>query len=112
MSEMFYGCTKLGSLDVSGFDTENVEIIRDIFNGCENIEELDISLFATSNVENMDNMFDGMNMLAEIALGKNFFFNGKKCWLPTPSDAYIPGQLVNGTIIKEMNMLWKMFRTT
>lgn len=56
-SEMFYGLSKLTSVDVSGFNTGKVTDMQDMFDGCAALTELDVSGFNTSNVTNMADMF-------------------------------------------------------
>ena len=56
MSKMFRSCSRLTSLDVSDFITENVRDMSDMFLGyCG--DSLDVSCFDTGNVTNMTNMF-------------------------------------------------------
>ena len=50
---MFYGCSGLTSLDVSGFNTDNVTDMGWMFAGCSGLTSLDVSGFNTSNVTNM-----------------------------------------------------------
>jgi len=57
MEYMFSECMSLEKLDLSNFDTENVNNMRGMFQNCYNLKELDISSFNTLNVENMDNIF-------------------------------------------------------
>ncbi len=57
MSCMFYGCSGLTSLDVSGFNTANVTNMSDMFYECSGLTSLDVSGFNTSNVKNMRYMF-------------------------------------------------------
>ena len=59
MSEMFSGCVKLPSLDVSHFDTSNVTDMSKMFNRCLLLPSLDVSHFNTSKVTNMSRMFSG-----------------------------------------------------
>ena len=54
---MFYGCSGLTSLDVSGFRTDNVTDMRSMFADCENLASLDVSGFRTDNVTDMRYMF-------------------------------------------------------
>ena len=58
MSNMFYNCRNLTSLDVSGFDTRNVTSMGGMFNNCRLIERLDVSGFDTENVTSMSSMFE------------------------------------------------------
>jgi surface protein len=56
---MFYDCSGLTSLDVSGFDTSNVTDMQCMFDDCFGLTSLDVSGFNTSNVKNMNSMFRG-----------------------------------------------------
>jgi len=57
MRGMFYMCSNLTELDISGFDTSQVTDMRGMFYMCSNLTELDISGFDTSQVTNMSQMF-------------------------------------------------------
>ena len=58
MNGVFEGCGKLKKIDVSSFDTSNVESMVDMFNGCAELEELDISNFDMSKVDYLNRMFE------------------------------------------------------
>lgn len=84
-SGMFYNCRALTSLDLSGFDTSNVEDMSIMFYGCSALTSLDLSDFDTSNVTYMSNMFNGCSALASLNLSSfdtsnvtsmNYMFNG------------------------------------
>ena len=76
MSHMFcmvndYGSeTALATLDVSKFNTANVEDMSYMFQGCSSLTSLNVSNFNTSNVKNMDSMFDGCKSLTSLNLSK------------------------------------------
>ena len=57
MTFMFYGCSSLETLDVSGFDTHNVTSMSSMFNSCGLLTSLDVSGFQTGNVTDMFGMF-------------------------------------------------------
>ena len=57
MSYMFEECVKLTKLDLSNFNTENVTDMCCMFEGCEELTELNITSFNTENVTNMEDMF-------------------------------------------------------
>ena len=58
MSAMFRSCVALKSLDVSGFNTENVTNMSYMFSDCSSsLTELDVSNFTTENVTDMQGMF-------------------------------------------------------
>ena len=58
MDHMFYNCTGLTSLDVSGFNTANVTDMVCMFSGCSGLTSLDLRGFNTANVTDMAFMFD------------------------------------------------------
>ena len=90
MSSMFEGCSKLTSLDLTTFNTENVQnncsMFKDcssltsltfgnfyvgfstnlsaMFQGCSALTSVDLSKFNTANVIDMQYMFDGCKSLA------------------------------------------------
>ena len=66
---MFNSCHQLASLDLSKFDTRNVESMEYMFYGLNTLEELDLSSFNTSKVENMNYMFWGCSKLTTICVG-------------------------------------------
>ena len=57
MNSMFYECTSLKKLDVSGLNTGEVTNMGYMFYGCSNLNSIDVSSFNTSKVEIMDGMF-------------------------------------------------------
>lgn len=55
---MFAGCSKLKQIDLSGFDTRNIQFMQEMFSGCSaNNLNLDISGFDLASVTNMQYMF-------------------------------------------------------
>ena len=65
---MFYGCSKLSSLDLSGLDTSNVEYMSRMFCGCSSLQSLDLSGLDTSSPEDMADMFYGCSKLSSLDL--------------------------------------------
>ena len=53
----------MASLDLSNFDTRNVERMNNMFSGCSSLTSLDISNFETYNLENMNEMFSNCSCL-------------------------------------------------
>ena len=45
------------SLDLSGWDTSNVEGMNQMFTNCKSLESVDLSGWDTSNVKDMRSMF-------------------------------------------------------
>ena len=52
-SFMFYGCSNLTNIDLSSFNTQNVNNMSFMFNGCSNLKE--IKLKNGSKIENKIN---------------------------------------------------------
>ena len=71
MSKMFSTCSKLQNVDVSSFDTSKVTDMSNMFNGCKSLTSLNVNNFDTSNVINMNYMFYNCSSLTSLNL-KNF----------------------------------------
>ena len=67
-SKVFIGLKELHVLDVSNFDTSNVNDMSRMFAYLENIEDLDLSNFKVKNVKNMEYMFIGMTKIRNLNL--------------------------------------------
>ena len=72
MQSMFYNCSKLTSLDVSGFDTSRVTNMSSMFFGCSKLTSLDVTGLDTSKVTNMYQMFRGCSSLTSLTLPESF----------------------------------------
>ena len=57
MSNMFYNCVDLTTLDLSTFNTANVTDMNYMFKSCKGLKSLDLTSFSTAKVTRMDNMF-------------------------------------------------------
>ena len=68
MSGMFYGCQKLSSLDLSKFNTEKVTYMSSMFEDCQELSSLDLSNFNTKEVKQMKSMFLGCSALTSLDL--------------------------------------------
>ena len=68
MSSMFSQCGKLATLDVSHFDTSKVANMYQMFFYCTNLASLCLSSFDTSNVTNMNSMFGGCSKITSLDL--------------------------------------------
>ena len=67
-SFLFYNCSSLKSIDLSSFNTTNVNNMRSMFNGCNSLNSIDLSSFNTTNVNDMSFMFGGCFTLNSIDL--------------------------------------------
>jgi surface protein len=63
---MFYNCSSLTNLDLSGFKTDNVTSMGCMFYNCSSLTSLDLSGFKTDSVTNMSCMFYGCSSLTTI----------------------------------------------
>ena len=66
MGNMFSGCSKLTSLDVSGWDTSSVAGMDNMFYNCSNLTSLDVSGWDTSSVTSMQSMFEYCSKLTSL----------------------------------------------
>ena len=68
-SYMFYGCSNMISINLSGLDTSQVTKMICMFDGCSGLTSLDVSEFNTSRVTDMDLIFSGCSGLISLDLG-------------------------------------------
>ena len=68
LSYMFYNCSSLASLDLSGFDTSSVTDMPHMFRRCNSLAALDLSGFDTSSVTDMSSMFYACTSLVSLDL--------------------------------------------
>ena len=68
MSLMFFGCSRLSSINVSGFNTASVTNMEGLFSGCSGLTDINVSNFNTARVTNMNNMFNGCTGLTTLDL--------------------------------------------
>ncbi|MBR1496804.1 MAG: InlB B-repeat-containing protein [Oscillospiraceae bacterium] len=69
MSFMFFQCQKLAALDVSGWKTDRVTDMASMFNNCRSLTELDVSGFHTALVTDMSGMFGACVGVASLDVG-------------------------------------------
>ncbi len=65
---MFRGCEDLTSLDLSSFNTANVENMTFMFDECSSLTSLNLSSFNTANVTSMSYMFSDCSSLTSLNL--------------------------------------------
>ena len=68
INHMFYDCKRLIKLDLSRFNTENVNNMSYLFYFCKCLTNLDLSNFNTQYVTNMSNMFSDCSSLKNLDL--------------------------------------------
>lgn len=69
---MFRGCEKLTSLDLSTWDTSKVtdETVNNMFEDCKNLKTINVSNLITNNIENLNSMFGNcQNLTTVVGLG-------------------------------------------
>ena len=66
ISYLFYECNSLTQLDLSNWDTSNIQYMIATFDGCNNLTELNCSTWNTSKVYNMQLAFYNCNSLETI----------------------------------------------
>ena len=65
---MFYGCSSLKSIDLSLFDSSDVNNMYGMFRDCSSLKSINFSSFNTSSVISMKNMFYGCSSLKSLDL--------------------------------------------
>ena len=75
MGQMFYNCNSLTSLDLSGWDTSNVQYMGYMFKNCSSLTSLDLSGWDTSKVTDMESMFTDCWELTNLTLSNNWASN-------------------------------------
>ena len=68
MSQMFYNCYSLTTLDISQFNAKVVQNMKEMFYNCTSLTELDLSNFDTSSVTDKLQIFYNCNSLTSINL--------------------------------------------
>ena len=63
---MFFGCKELTKLDLSNFNTQNVNTMECMFYGCNHLASLDLANFSTDRIINMLDMFGECYALAKV----------------------------------------------
>ena len=99
MDNMFYGCA-IKSLDLSGWDTSNVKHMSMMFMNCFSLESLDLSGWNASNADYMNWMFGFCENLKSLNLPGWDVSNVKSIndmFLKCPA----PYKVVNNKIIKK-----------
>jgi surface protein len=72
MHDMFNGCVKLTSLDLSGWNTGKLEDTQYMFSGCTGLTSIDISGWNTAKVWYMTGMFANCTRLRTIYAGEGW----------------------------------------
>ena len=71
-NSLFYGCSALTHVDVSGADTSGVTSMDSMFSGCTSLETLDLSSFNMSSVISISSMFSGCQILSGLTGYENW----------------------------------------
>ena len=109
MSEMFYDCSGLISLDVTHFNTENVTSMGSMFNSCRGLTSLDVTHFNTENVTSMNGMFYGCRGLISLDVthfntanvkSMSFMFS----WCNKLKEIYVSDKFVTDDVISSTYM--------
>ncbi len=58
MSYMFYNCSSLTSLDLSNFNTLNVNNMNSMFYNCSSLSSLNLINFNTNNIKNIPHIYN------------------------------------------------------
>ena len=122
MSRMFASCSKLTTLDLTGWDTSNVTNMEKMFQNCEKLGIIyaDVS-WVTSSVTNGNNMFEGCtkltNWISTNATNKTHAFIGDAGYLTMKVTTNVAGNCDGeskywATYFDSSNNLWADANTT
>ena len=83
MSNMFYGCNNLTSLDLSGFDTSKVTNMSNMFYGCDKLTSLGSMMNICANLTlpsalNKESILDVVDNLATVTSTKTLKINAQQ----------------------------------
>ena len=67
---MFYSCSNITEINLSNFNTSQIESMANIFNRCSSLTSLNLSNFDTSKVRNIRGMFYNCWLLTSLDLSK------------------------------------------
>ena len=63
------------NLDLSNFNTKNVEYMVSMFQGSHKLTSLDISKFESDKIKDISSMFEGLSVIKEIIFSSKFITN-------------------------------------
>ena len=72
MSFMFFGCDRLETLDLSNFNTINLESARQMISFCSKLKTVDASNFDTRNLSDFESMFCNCDELTTLYINIDF----------------------------------------
>ena len=72
MKMVFFLCSSLTTLDLSGWKTASITNMENMFSGCSSLTTLDLSGWSTANVTDMYAMFSACKNLTTIYVGDNW----------------------------------------
>ena len=77
--QMFAGCERLKTIDLSSFDVSNVKYMECMFSTCKQLEEIKWFKFNTANVEDVSYMFTNCHSLRSVDLSGFDTSSLRKC---------------------------------
>lgn len=110
MNEMFSFCNSLLNLDLSSFNTSNVESMMGLFNECSSLQSLNLSNWNTSNVTNMGYMFTGCKNIKNLDLSSFDVSNVKSMNFMFYLCSLLENLNINNWNFKQVTRMDLMFR--
>lgn len=68
MTDMFYSCQNITSIDISQWNTSNVTSMKEMFGGCNNLTNVNVSNLDTSKVVDISLLFNTCSKLTSLDL--------------------------------------------
>ena len=74
MTQTFYYCTSIKSINLSNFNTKNLELASSMFEGCKSLTSINLSSWVNTNLYNVLNIFKNCTSLKHIDI-RSFEWN-------------------------------------
>lgn len=99
IDSLFYSCTRLVDVDLSGLDLSGATSMRNMFSECKSLKNVDLSTLDTSNIIDTGYMFSSCTRLSSLDLSKCDFSN-----LEDSNSMFIGCKSLRNVNLKNLNL--------
>lgn len=99
IDSLFYNCTRLVDVDLSGLDLSGATSMRNMFSECKSLKNVDLSTLDTSNIIDTGYMFSSCTRLSSLDLSKCDFSN-----LEDSNSMFIGCKSLRNVNLKNLNL--------
>lgn len=110
MAFMFFGCSSLSNLDVSGFNTANVTNMEWLFGHCSSLTDLNVSGFNTEKVTTLYGMFYDCSGLTSLDVSKFNTNNVNSMGQLFDQCSSLTSIDISNFMTEKVTSMWGMFR--